>query len=461
MSLPKAKTLTVTISDAEIRRHAGGEVRQLRDSRYREIRFRYSTTDRTRGAWHVVVDQVWRKAGNFPAISTKTLVATLPTILARRAVDLSASSITASWNSVGELLEWWLDRMSRDRNLSAKRKASSKSALTCHLVPRLGDLPLNNVSKAELDRRLMWPLQERHALSFVRSVYGVLAGAFRQAMRLDMLPSNPMAGLKFSDFVRTRIKPKPARLRCDDLPVLLGELGNHFEREPIGAMLALMMLCHGTRLGETRLARWRNINLTNGHWFIPAKDTKTKAEHTLPLTAPALALLRRYRARQQADGYSGPFLFPGSTGSALSASKASTLFTNLAKGKWSSHDLRKLARTAWTDLGVDYMVGELLLNHAMKDLDATYIHTTAEGLKRRALELWHQHLDTQGFTTLHTETPPRQEIATNSPQPSNDGPCSADKCPSQGRMQNEPAPVAPLTKSGPAAWGQFGQWPSG
>lgn len=461
MSLNKAKTLTVAISDAEIRRHAGGEVRQLRDSRYREIRFRYSTTDRSRGSWHIVVDQVWRKAGNFPAISTKTLITTLPAILARRVVDLSACSIITSWSRVGELLDWWLDRVSRDRNLSAKRKASAKSALTCHLLPRLGDLSLSDLGKVELDRRLMWPLQERYSLSFVRSVYGVLAGAFRQAMRLDMLPSNPMVGLKFSDFVRTRIKPKPARLRGDDLPVLLGKLGNHFERAPIGAMLALMMLCHGTRLGETRLARWRNVNLNSGHWFIPASDTKTKAEHTLPLTTQTLILLRRYQARQQADGYNGPFLFPGSTGAALSASKASNLFTELARGEWSSHDLRKLARTAWTDLGVDYMVGELLLNHAMKDLDATYIHTTAEGLKRQALDRWHQHLDTQGFTALHAETPPRHEITPKPLQPLNDLPCSVDECPSQGRMQNEPAPVAPLAKSGPAAWGQFGQWPSG
>lgn len=458
MSLSKAKTLTVTISDAEIRRHAGGEVRQLRDSRHREIRFRYSTTDRTRGAWHVVVDQVWRKAGNYPAISTKTLLATLPAILARRAVDISATSITTHWSSVGELLAWWLDRMNRDRNLSAKRKASAKSALTCHLLPRLGDLSLDNVSKAELDRRLMWPLQERYALSFVRSVYGVLTVAFRQAMRLDMLPSNPMLGLKYTDFVRTRIKPKPARLRSDDLPGLLGELSDRFEQEPLAAMLALMMLCHGTRLGETRLARWKHLNLTTGQWFIPASDTKTKAEHTLPLTGQACALLRRYRAQLKADGYSGPLLFPGSTGSALSASKASTLFTDLAKGEWSSHDLRKLARTAWTDLGVDYMVGELLLNHAMKDLDATYIHTTAEGLKRRALELWHQHLDTQGFTALHTETPPRHKITAKPLQPLSDVPCSVDECPSQGRMQNEPVATSPAPLPMQSIWGQFTQW---
>lgn len=430
-----AKTLTVTISDAEIRRQAAGEVFQLRDPRHRELRFRFSTVDRSRGAWHVVVSGRWGKAGNFPGINTKTMLATLPEILARRAADAKARSTTSSWSTVGDVLEWYQDRMSRDRGLSAKRKASAKSALSRHLLPRLADLVLGEVSKQVIDQRLMWPLQERYALSFVRSVYGVLAVAFRQALRLDMLAANPMGALKFTDFVRTRIRPRPARLRGDDLPALLVVLGERFDQQPAGSMLALMMLCHGSRLGETRLARWRNINLESGHWFIPAGDTKTKAEHTLPLTAQACGLLRRYRAGQAARGYTGPLLFPGSAGSALSPSKASALFTDLAKGEWSSHDLRKVARTAWTDLGVDYMVGELLLNHAMKDLDATYIHTTAEGLKRRALEAWHQHLDRQGFAAIHTETLLGQENNVCAPEALIGGAYSAITHPSQGRMQ--------------------------
>lgn len=399
-----SKTLTVTLSDAEIRRHAAGDASQLRDTRHRELRFRYSTTDRTRGAWHVVFRQRWGKAGDYPGINTKTMLATLPAILARRAADASAKSTTTSWTTVGEVLTWYRDRMSRDRGLSAKRKASVRSALDRHLLPRLGEQRLDAVSKQLIDQQLMWPLQERYALSFVRSVYGVLAVAFRQALRLELLAANPLAALRFTDFVRTRIRPKPARLRGDDVPDLLARLAERFEVEPAGSMLALMMLCHGSRLGETRLARWRHLNLDAGRWFIPAGDTKTKAEHTLPLTAQACALLRRYQRLQTAQGYTGPLLFPGSHGAPLSPSKASTLFSDLAQGAWSSHDLRKVARTAWTDLGVDYMVGELLLNHAMKDLDATYIHTTAEALKRRALEAWHQQLDQQGFTALHTET---------------------------------------------------------
>lgn len=429
-----SKTLTVTLSDAEIRRHAAGEARQLRDTRHRELRFRYSTIDRSRGAWHVVFRQIWGKAGDYPGINTKTMLATLPAILARRAADASAKSTTTSWATVGDVLAWYRDRMDRDRGLSAKRKASAKSALDRHLVPRLGDLLLVDVTKAAIDQRLMWPMQERYALSFVRSVYGVLSVSFRQALRLDMLAINPVAGLKFTDFVRTRIRPRPARLRGDDVPGLLVVVAQRFEAEPAGCMLALMMLCHGSRLGETRLARWRNVNLNAGRWFIPAPDTKTKAEHTLPLTTQACALLRRYRDHQAAQGYTGPLLFPGSYGAPLSPSKANTLFTELAKGEWSSHDLRKVARTAWTDLGVDYMVGEQLLNHAMKDLDATYIHTTLEGLKRRALEAWHDHLDQQGFSAIHTGTLPGHKTGAASDEANSGAACSALEHPSQGRM---------------------------
>ncbi|KPB52927.1 tyrosine-type recombinase/integrase [Pseudomonas viridiflava] len=397
-------TLHVTVTDAEIRKQAAGNARQLRDPRYPELRFRYSTSDRAKGAWHVVVRGKWGKAGNYPGINAKLMQSTLPAILARRAVDPDAVSTTSSWRTVGDVLSWYTERMKRDRALSAKRKAGAESALRCHLVPRLQEVELCTFNGPMLDRLLMWPMQERYKASFVRLVYGVLAVAFSQALRLKMLPVNPMATLKFTDFIATRIRPKPARVRGDDLPALMVQLAEKYELAPTASMLALMMLCHGTRLGETRLARWKNINLTTGLWFIPEEDTKTKAEHTLPLTAQACALLKRYRDQQHANGYTGPHVFPGRPGAPVSASKASTLFAELAKGEWSSHDLRKVARTGWADLGVDYMVGEMLLNHAMKDLDATYIHTTAEGMKRKALETWHDHLDSQGFRQLHGGT---------------------------------------------------------
>ena len=431
-----AKTVYVTRSDAEIRRQAAGNARTLRDKRYPQIRFRFSTTDRGVGAWHVVVRDRWSKAGAFPGINCKAMVSALPEILVQRGMDPDAKVTATPWERTGELLVWYQDRMLRDRGLSAKRKAGAKSALTCHLVPRLGDLPLGELAKASLDNLLMWPLQEQYELSYVRLVYNVLAKAVRQAHRLGLLHTNPMAGLKFTDFVSTRIRPKVARLRSDDVPDLLAKLANDFDARPADAMLALMMLCHGTRLGETRMALWRNVNLVAGVWFIPEADTKTKAAHTLPLTQQACALLQQYRARQQARGYGGGHLFPGIKRGAMSATTATAVFRSYSSGQWSSHDLRKVARTCWMDLGIDYLVGEMLVNHALKNMDATYIHTHAETQKRQALERWHQRLDEQGLAGFLTGTYPEYENSSKSLQAFNSVACSENQIPSHRSMDN-------------------------
>jgi len=177
-----------------------------------------------------------------------------------------------------------------------------------------------------------------------------------------------------------------------------------YRHETTAVALAVLMLAHGTRIGETRQAKWRHFDLIGKTWHIPAVDTKTKKAHTLPLTAQVCAFLARYRASQVARGYDGAYLFPGVQGRPFSEMQAQLAFTALSGEQWTSHDLRKTARTAWADLGVDYLIGELLLNHALKALDVTYIHTTAEAQKRQALERWHAWLDERGFAALHSAT---------------------------------------------------------
>ncbi|MGE4262058.1 hypothetical protein [Shewanella sp.] len=73
----------------------------------------------------------------------------------------------------------------------------------------------------------------------------------------------------------------------------------------------------------------------------------------------------------------------------MSDRNASYWIRSISKGNWSAHDLRKLARTSWADLGIDYMVAEQLLNHSMSKLDKAYIHTYMETQKRAAIEQWH------------------------------------------------------------------------
>ncbi|MDH1529169.1 tyrosine-type recombinase/integrase [Pseudomonas mosselii] len=407
-------TSVIAFSDAELRRR-GDDLSAvlLRDPRYPGLRFRF-TEARPRGTWYLVVRKRWYRIGAYPDQSAKVVLAALTEIRQRLAADNVAT--VSGWEQVGELLAWFADRLERNRSLSVKRKATAKSAISRHLIPRLGGMALADVSRSTLDRDLVWPLQEQLSLEYVRLVFGLLADAFKKAQALGMVATNPMAGMRFGDFTKARIKPKAARLRAEQIEHLLTLLAEVNAQAPTDAMLALLMLCHGNRVGETRMAQWPHISLATRRWYLPAEHTKTRVEHSLPLTDQVCALLTQYREFQQGQGYTGRFLFPGRSGRCLSEKQAAEVFTRLGQGEWTSHDLRKLARGSWADLGIDFLIGELLINHAMGHNVQVYIQTTAEERKRDALEQWHAFLDSKGFERIHGKKEARNADSGNGPQ---------------------------------------------
>ncbi|WP_414157422.1 tyrosine-type recombinase/integrase [Pseudomonas sp. BNK-15] len=391
-------TAAVKISDAEIRRQAAGQVRDLRALGNHGLYFRFHRS-RERGSWYLIHKGKWNLIGSYPELSAAKVAAALPDIRLR--LEAGEGSSLSSWVLTGELLAWFAERMSRDRSLSAKRKSTAASAIKQHLVPRLGQIPLAQIDKALLDRELMWPLQESLSIDYVRLVFQLLALAFRQAAKLGLISTNPMAGIRFRDFSKAKVTVKPSRLRGVHLEELMARMKSTLANNPQHGLLALMMLCHGTRLGETRMARWSHISLAEREWFIPAEHTKTGVQHRLPLTDQVRLLLMACREIQLNQGYEGEFLFPGRQGKPMSESKASAVFATMGQGEWTSHDLRKLARTGWADLGVDHLVGELLINHTMGHNVKVYIQSDVMARKREALEKWHAHLDQKGFESVH------------------------------------------------------------
>lgn len=410
-------TREVKLSEAEVRRQAADKsVRDLRDPRHPGLYLRF-WSNRERGTWHLVRGKRWVPVARWPDLPVAVVIAELPALRQRLLRDPATATVVSGMATVGQLLDWYGDRMARDRSLSAKRKAGARSAIAQHLKPRLDDLALAGVNAEALDKRLMWPCQAEVSLSYLRQMFALLLTAFRQALQLGLIDHNPMAGMRFNDFTKARILPKAARLRGVQLPELMQQLAQAFEQEPGDAMLALMMLAHGTRIGETRMARWSEISLAAAEWFIPAANTKTRTEHRLPLTAQVSALLSRYRAIQQARGYEGVYLFPNRRGLPLSETQASMVFTRLGRGEWTSHDLRKVSRTTWTDLGIDGHIGEMLLNHTLGKIASTYIHTQAMQQRRAALEKWHTWLDGIGFGAIHGLTKALSEISQNYGEP--------------------------------------------
>jgi len=405
-------TLSVTLSDAVIKRHASDpSITELNDPRH-PLRFRYRH-DRSKGSWHVVrhnKGDIWRKAANWPDVPARVMLDSLPAVQARLLADPAAPATVDGWERVGQVLEWYAERLVTDRGLSKSRRGSTLSAIRCQLLPALGDLHLNKLNADTIDGHLIRHMQAEYSLAYIKSMLDVLKVVFGTALVLKKVTVNPLLGVSFKHFTKAKIKPKGARLRHVAVVDLLADWTEAFASDPAAVALLVVMLTHATRISETRLAKWKNIHLEAGEWFIPAADTKSHRDHLLPLTPQAVAFFQRYRDSQKARGYVGAYLFPSSThaGRPMSRSQAFAVFTRYGAGEWTSHDLRKLAPSIWANLGVDSLVGKLLLNHALSELERTYFQALGESVKRNALERWHAWLDAQGFDALQDKTGARR-----------------------------------------------------
>jgi integrase len=80
-------------------------------------------------------------------------------------------------------------------------------------------------------------------------------------------------------------------------------------QEGIAARALEFSILTATRSGEVRNAAWNEINLETKTWIIPAGRMKTRKEHAIPLSEPAIDLLRALR---KTHPQSETWVFPSS-----------------------------------------------------------------------------------------------------------------------------------------------------
>lgn len=386
------KSLSVSLSDAVVNRHAADlQVNELRDVKGPLV-LRYKSS-RHEATWYYVRYQNRQKRrvriGYYPALKTKDVAAMLPELVKRQ---LSGEEPNADrFATVGDLLSWYQGRMHRDMSKSLLWRKSVLSAITAQLLPRLKDQPLTELSKSSIDNKLILPLMgESLKPSTIRKYWGVLKTAVAMAAKMDLLTRDYMAGWKFVDHVTKRIGYKESRLLLNNLPAVIEKL-----QTATGHAwgLVILMLMYGTRIGETRQLKWSHIDFISRIIVIPAELTKTNVTHVLPLTDLSVAVLDVIRQSQPAEQV---YLFE--MGDACIGSQcAQDHVRKISAGAWSAHDLRKLARTSWAQLGIDYWMAERLLNHKPRGLDAVYIKTDGLEQRLKSIQLYHDWLQNSGL----------------------------------------------------------------
>lgn len=172
------------------------------------------------------------------------------------------------------------------------------ASLETHVFPRLPAKPMDALEPADLVAVLapIWNTKNDTAKRIRPRIAAVFEWA-HAAKRLN--GPNLMTGIgRLLPVVKVPVKHMPA-LPWADVPAFYARAA---AREAIAARAPCFQILTPVRPGEARGARWCEVQ--GSIWTIPPERMKSRREHEVPLSAPALAILDEMR------GLDPEYVFP-------------------------------------------------------------------------------------------------------------------------------------------------------
>ena len=158
------------------------------------------------------------------------------------------------------------------------------------------------------------------------------------------------------------------------------------QREGVGPRALEFLILSAARAGEVLGATWNEINLETEEWIIPEGRMKNGKEHRVPLSAPAIELLRGL-PREAAN----PFIFVGTRQQRLSeATMGRLLRDRLGSFGATVHGFRSsFADFAHEQTALPNHVIEMALSHSVGTaVEKAYRRTDLLAKRRQLMEQW-------------------------------------------------------------------------
>jgi integrase len=256
----------------------------------------------------------------------------------------------------------------------------------------LHGLAIETVTRRTIAERLAKVEENTGAVTRNR-VRSSLSAYFTWLAREGYIDANPVAFTnKAEEKARERV------LSDEELLIIWRALDD----DQFGIIVKLLMLT-GARRSEIGGLLWGEISPNLPLITVPPIRTKNGREHLVPLSEPALELLKAQPRRAMPDGTPQAHVFGNGNGYQNWSRGKAELDARIAKanhGKglesWTLHDFRRSVSTALHDrFGVPPHVVEVLLGHAgghKGGVAGTYNKAIYLEERRRALERWGAHL---------------------------------------------------------------------
>lgn len=187
---------------------------------------------------------------------------------------------------------------------NAKHAAQWMATLNAHAFPVIGHLPVRDVGTDEVLQvlRPIWERIPETASRLRQRIEAVLDAARVKGWCTGENPARwkgHLAGELAQPRKVKRVRHRPA-LDWHEIGAFMAALG---EREGISALALRFVILTAARTGEVRGMHWRELDLDQKIWAVPADRMKAGRLHRVPLSPAALAVLDEVRPlmRSSAD----------------------------------------------------------------------------------------------------------------------------------------------------------------
>jgi integrase len=290
--------------------------------------------------------------------------------------------------------------------LNAARKVTGdqdRRVLKNDILPVIGAKKAAELTRRDIHATLERTLREGKG-EMASRILETARKVFAWAIEQDMMQFNPAAGIS-----RPAIKKARARIFSDaEIAALWRELDKWPEIdglvESLSDQLKLLFLT-GCREREIGGARWQEVDFERALLTLPADEPgRSKGRehpHLVPLSAPAVRILKALKLRAGKSAFVFPSPFAGKQGrpdAPATQSRVENAKLRIAprlEGRnglfstdWRIHDIRRTVRSKLSELKIPPHVAELVIGHSMRGIVKVYDRYDYLDEKRAALDRW-------------------------------------------------------------------------
>ncbi|HHX8534854.1 TPA: tyrosine-type recombinase/integrase [Vibrio alginolyticus] len=298
-----------------------------------------------------------------------------------------------------EVSTMWFDR--KRKSVSSFHADRIWRTLEKYVFDHLGTLPVSDITRRDAIEMLR-PLEKDGKLSTIKRICQSLNQIMEYAVASDVLQANPLTKM-INAFEKHKVEHM-ATIRPEMLGKFLSRLEKNEKIQDKTKCLLLWQLHTIARPKEAARTRWKDIELQNKSWTIPAAEMKRGKEHKVPLTDEAIEILSKMRPQSEGK----EFVFPGernqnshvSIFTANAALKRSLGF----KGELVAHGLRAIASTALHEQGFDTLHIEACLSHAdQNETRASYNRSNFFEQRKDIMRWWSEYIRTASEKHLNSQ----------------------------------------------------------